>query len=387
VQNYDVVVLGLGAMGSAALYHLAKRGVRALGIDRYSPPHAFGSTHGDTRVTRLAIGEGEEYTPLALRSHALWRELEAETGESLLTANGGLIISSCATTAHTHVAHFFDNTLAAARKFGIAHELLDAAEIRRRFPQFKVSDEERGYLEKEAGFVRPERCVAAHLREAERRGASIRRNERAVAFRGTATGMTVETERSSYGAGTLIVAAGPWLPGLAEDIAPLFRVYRQTLFWFAIERPRACFEVERCPIFIWEVLGRKCGIYGFPALDGPDGGVKIATEQFDETTAADAVRRRVTEDEIRSMHEECVAPYVSGVSARCLKALTCLYTVTPDFGFVLDRHPAYERVLIVSPCSGHGFKHSPAIGEGLADIATGAAPRFDASRFALRRFS
>jgi len=386
MQSFDVAVLGLGATGSAALYHLAKRGVRALGIDRYSPPHPFGSTHGDTRVTRLAIGEGEHYTPLALRSHALWRELEAETKEDLLTANGGLIISSRATTAHTHVEHFFDNTLAAARKFGITHELLDAAEIRRRFPQFKVADHERGYLEKEAGFVRPERCVAAHLRAAERRGAIIRRNERGVGFRASAGGVTVETDRGLYTAATLVVAIGPWLPGWAESIAPYFRIYRQTLFWFAIDGPSALFEAERCPIFIWEVMGRKYGVYGFPAIDGPDGGIKIATEQFDGTSDPDTVRRDVTQSEIRSMYEECIAPHISGVSARCLKALTCLYTVTPDFGFVLDRHPDSERVLIASPCSGHGFKHSPAIGEGLAELATGAAPRFDTSRFALRRF-
>ena len=143
MRRFHTIVLGLGAMGSAALYHLAKKGVRALGLDRFSPPHPFGSTHGDTRVTRLAIGEGEQYTPLALRSHELWRELERETGKTLLTTNGGLIISSSARTSRTHVENFFQNTLAAARKFGIAHEVLDAQEIRRRFPQFNVADDER----------------------------------------------------------------------------------------------------------------------------------------------------------------------------------------------------------------------------------------------------
>src|SRR5204862_5444929 len=148
-------------MGSAALYHLAKKGVRALGLDRFSPPHPFGSTHGDTRVTRLAIGEGEQYTPLALRSHELWRELERETGKTLLTTNGGLIISSPARTSRTHVENFFENTLAAARKFGIAHEVLNADEVRRRFPLFKVADDEQGYHERDAGFVRPAACVGA----------------------------------------------------------------------------------------------------------------------------------------------------------------------------------------------------------------------------------
>lgn len=386
MQGFDAIVVGLGAAGSAALYHLSKRGVRALGIDRFSPPHTLGSTHGDTRVTRLAIGEGEQYTPLAVRSHALWRELETETGEALLTANGGLIISSRATTAHTHVEHFFDNTLAAARRFGIAHELLDATEIRRRFPQFKVGDDEQGYLEKEAGFVRPERCVGAHLRAAERHGASIRRSERVMGLRGTASGVTVTTDRASYAAATAILAVGPWLPALVPQLVPLLRVYRQTLFWFAIDGPAAPFDVDRCPIFIWEVTGRKHGIYGFPAIDGANGGVKIATEQFEGTDDPEAVRRDVTVEEVRSMYDECVAPYLSGVSSRCLRAAVCLYTVTPDFGFVLDRHPTLDRVILASPCSGHGFKHSPAVGEALAAMAAGGETRFDLSRFALSRF-
>src|ERR1041384_1772119 len=160
-------------MGSAAVYHLAQQGARVLGLDRFSPPHALGSTHGDTRVTRLAIGEGEHYTPLVQRSHELWRALEDETGESLLTTNGGLIISGRRATSHTHVEHFFDNTLSAARKFEIPHELLDASEIRRRFPRFKIADDENGYFEPGAGFVRPERCVGAHLACAERRGAVL----------------------------------------------------------------------------------------------------------------------------------------------------------------------------------------------------------------------
>ena len=150
-------------MGSAALYQLAKRGVRILGIDRYAPPHELGSSHGDTRITRLAIGEGEHYTPLVKRSHALWREIERETGTSLLTPCGELIISSPNPSAHTHVAGFFQNTVDAARRHGIAHEMLDAAQIRSRFPAFHIRDDAFGYFEPEAGLVRPEACIAAEL--------------------------------------------------------------------------------------------------------------------------------------------------------------------------------------------------------------------------------
>jgi sarcosine oxidase len=387
MRTFDTIVLGLGAMGSATLYHLARKGARVLGLDRFSPPHAFGSTHGDTRVTRLAIGEGEHYTPLAIRSHELWRQLERETGTSLLTTNGGLILSSRAATSHTHVEHFFDNTLAAARRFGIAHELIDAGEIRRRFPQFKVSDAERAYLEPSAGFVRPERCVAAHLQEAQRLGATVRLEEPVVAFRASAAAVSVTTDREAYAAATLIVTAGAWLPGLVgPNVARHFTVYRQTLFWFEVDGPAQLFEAERCPIFIWDLTGPKQSIYGFPAIDGRQGGVKIATEQFAETTDPDAVRRNVTGEEIRAMYADYVVPYIAGVGPRCLKAVTCLYTVTPDFGFVIDRHPASERVILVSPCSGHGFKHSPAIGEALAEVATGGKPGFDFAPFSLTRF-
>ncbi|HEX4534176.1 MAG TPA: FAD-dependent oxidoreductase, partial [Rhizomicrobium sp.] len=151
MAEFDVIILGLGAMGSACVYQLAKRGAKVMGIDRFDPPHAFGSSHGDTRVTRLAIGEGEHYTPLALRSHEIWRQIEAETGASLLTVTGGLIISSNAPRAATHVEGFFANTVAAAKKFDIAHELLDAAAIRARFPQFNIRDNEIGYFERDAG--------------------------------------------------------------------------------------------------------------------------------------------------------------------------------------------------------------------------------------------
>ena len=188
----DAIVLGLGAMGSAALYQLAKRGGKVLGIDRYSPPHALGSSHGDTRITRQAIGEGEQYTPLVLRSNEIWREIEGRTAAALLTVTGGLVISSAAPRALCHVPGFFDNTVAAARKFGIEHELLDAAQVRARFPQFAVRDNEFAYFEPGAGFLRPETCLAAQLSLAEVHGAAIRREEQVLRFSETGSGVKVD---------------------------------------------------------------------------------------------------------------------------------------------------------------------------------------------------
>lgn len=387
MKRFETIVLGLGAIGSAAVYQLARKGNAVLGIDQFAPPHPHGSTHGETRITRLAIGEGEQYTPLALRSHQLWRELEKQSGATLLTSNGCLIISSRAKTSRTHVENFFTTTVAAARRYGIAHELLEAAEIRHRFPHFRVADDEIGYLERDGGFLRPEACVCAQLTIAKRLGAAIHTQEKATAFVTTADRVTVTTDHDTYTAQKLILAAGPWLPDLINPrIARHFKVYRQVMFWFDVEGPVGAFLPASSPVFIWELQGRKQAIYGLPAVDGPGGGVKIATEQFDRPITANTAVRTVTDEEKRAMYEEYVAPYIAGVSAKCVKALSCLYTVTPDFAFVIDVHPDSDRVILASPCSGHGFKHSPAIGEALSELILDGEARVDLSAFSLRRF-
>ena len=388
MDKCDTLILGLGAMGSAAAFQLAKRGQKVLGLDRFSPPHGYGSSHGQTRITRLAIGEGEHYTPLALRSHQLWREIEKETGADLLTVTGGLIISSRTRTAMLHVEDFFANTVAAAERFHIPHEILDAGTIRNRFPQFSVRDDEIGYYEPDAGFLRPEACIGAELTLARNYGAEIRTNERVLGFEPSAGGVAVTTDRNTYAAEKLILTAGPWLPELigARYAAP-FKVLRQVLFWFDVEGPIAPFLPGRCPVFIWELQGPKQAIYGFPGIDGARGGVKLATQQYERTTTPDTVTREVSEDEKTAMYENFVAPYLPDLSARCIKAAACLYTVTPDAGFVIDFHPASDRIIVASPCSGHGFKHSAAIGEALADLATDGKSRFDLGPCAFGRFA
>src|SRR5438874_8191488 len=208
MNHYEVVVLGLGAVGSAAVWQLAKRRRKVLGIGRYSPPHSYGSSHGETRITRLAIGEGPHYTPLALRSHEIWRDIEAQTGADLLTQTGGLIISSAAHTATLHVADFFANTVTAAKRYGIAHEILSAADIRRRFPQFRVEQGEFGYYETAAGFVRPEACIAAQLQLAKTLGAEIRTGETALRFESFPDRVVIHTDRQIIAAEKLILCAG-----------------------------------------------------------------------------------------------------------------------------------------------------------------------------------
>lgn len=387
-MKYDTIVLGLGAMGSAAVFQLAKRGARVLGIDRYSPPHAYGSSHGGTRITRLAIGEGEHYTPLAMRAHEIWREIENETGADLLTTNGGLVISSDNKLSKTHVDGFFQNTVAAAKRFGIPHELLDAAEIRRRYPQFAISDEEYGYFEPSAGFVRPEQCVYAQLELAKRHGATLHLGETVVAFEPGPDTVSVITDKDRYEADKLIVAVGAWAPGLlGPPFAPLLKVHRQVQYWFAPKDGVCAFRPDRFPVFIWELRATRQGIYGFPALDGATGGIKVATESYDSTATPCDEAREISMKEIAATYDEFIAPYFPLVSPVCVKAAACFYTVTPDFGFIIDRHPESERVKVVSPCSGHGFKHSPAIGEALAEWALELDGRHDLSSFKMSRFN
>ena len=355
-MSHDAVVVGLGAVGAAALYQLARRGVRVLGIDRFAPPHAMGSSHGESRITRLAIGEGDEYVPLVRRSHEIWREI----GRDLLVTTGGLWISSPARQAESHVPDFFEKTLRAARRFGIAHETLDAGQIRARFPQFNVASNEVGYFEPEAGYLRPEACVAAQLDLARDHGAGIRFGETVA-------------EPHTLG-DQVIVAAGARLPRLLPHLARHFAVTRQVQYWFAPESP-APFQAPRFPVFIWELQTRRSVIYGFPEVT-PGSGVKVATEQYARTVDADDESwREVEAGEPEAMHRALVAPHLSGLTRRGVKAVPCLYTATPSFRFVVDRDPLHPNVIVASACSGHGFKHSAAVGEALAEwIAAGRRP-------------
>ena len=384
---YHAIVVGLGAMGSATLYQLAKKGRSVLGLERYVSPHVQGSSHGETRITRQAIGEGEQYTPLALRSYDLWREIERDTGRSLLTVTGGLIISSPAGAGNNNVADFFGNTVRAAQKYQIAHELLNAQQMRCRFPQFNVRDDESGYWEEKAGFLRPEECITAQLELAARHGAVMRTGEQVLAFNSRGDRVVVRTNYAEYEAEKLVLTAGPWLPTLLDKkLAPVFRVTRQVLFWFEPKESIRSFQIGQMPIFIWEPPGVDRAIYGFPAIDGVAGGVKVSTGQYVTSTTADSINREVSAEEVNWMYDNLVAPCLPGLSRRCLKTATCMYTLTPDFGFVLDTMPDQPNVMIASPCSGHGFKHSAAVGEALAEIATEGKSRIDLSGFTLARF-
>jgi sarcosine oxidase len=390
MKTYQTIVIGLGAVGSAAAYQLSKRGIKVLGIDQFSPPHKLGSSHGDTRITRQAIGEGEEYVPLVLRSYEIWEEIERETGKKILTITGGLIMTSAA-HAMRHGSNFFEQTVASAEKYHIAHSVMDADEIRARFPQFKLKGSEKGYFEHKAGYLRPEICIQAQLELAQKYGAEIALNEKVVSFSPGPSNdnVVVRTTRGEYQAEKAIISAGAWVSHLLGDaLGRYFAVYRQVLYWFDVDGPISRFEAPNFPIWIWELgTTNEDIVYGFPAIDGQQGGVKLATEQYAAKVNPDTVSREVTIQEIQEMVQRYVQPHFNSINENCVKALSCLYTVTPDHNFVIDFHPDFPQVIIASPCSGHGFKHSAAIGEVLAELAVGGKSKIDTSKFTLGRFA
>ena len=386
----DILVIGLGAVGSAALYQTSKLGARAIGIERFSPPHDQGSSHGDTRITRQAIGEGMVFVPLVLRSNQIWEEIQAATGRSLMVRNGCLVLASANTPGcHHGSTSFVQDTIDAAREFGIAHEVLSANDISRRFPQFSLCGDEVGYFEPAAGFLRPEACIEAQLQLARSAGAQIFMDETVLEITpGQKNAVEIRTNKASYSAGKVIVTTGAWIPKLlGDDHARFFKVYRQMLCWFQLAKNQERYTPKQFPVFIW-ITGNQPRdmMYGFPQIDS-NGGVKIATEQYEATVDPDAVPREVNPAEITALYDEYIAPRFPDVSSECLRSATCLYTVTPDAKFVIDNFSDSHNVVFASACSGHGFKHSAAIGEALAQGAIGVPTSVDLSPFGLGRLN
>ena len=379
-RTAEVIVVGLGAMGSATCWQLAARGVSVMGLDQYAPPHPYGSTHGDSRITRLAIGEGAEYMPLVRRAHELWREIESQTDHRLLTQCGGLVLSRPASP-------FYEHTGALARRFSIEHERLGNDDLRRRFPMFAVDEETEAYYEPTAGYVRPEAAVTAQLQLAREHGARLALNERVREWTASPHGVSVTTDAGVYAADQLVLCAGPWIGELFPESAEIVSVYRQLMYWFGI---REGYERFRdMPVFVWDFGGERSdlvhlhGFYGFPALDGPGGGVKVGSESYDAITIPDGAQHPADRSEIAAMSERYLRSRLPWLAAEPARTVSCLYTCTRGNRFVIDRHPDHDAVVVVSPCSGHGFKHSPAIGEAVAGWVAGDEPGLDLSPFRL----
>lgn len=342
MSAFDVIVLGLGGMGSAAAAHLAARGQRVLGIDQFTPPHDRGSSHGKNRVVRQAYYEDPSYVPLLLRAYELWDEL------GLLRRTGGLMIGR-------PDSEVVAGSLRSARQHHLPHELLDAGQIRRRFPAFTPSKETVALFEANAGFVSPEAAIRAHLERAAGFGAELRFGEKVTKLPD----------------GPVVITAGAWV---REFVKLPVRVERQVQFWF---EPTG--DLGAMPIWIWETEDGRHP-YGLPVMDGA---VKVALHDYRIETMPDSVAP-VRDEEVEMMRA-VLRERIPKLAGRLREATTCLYTSTPDGHFIVER--VSENALVVSACSGHGFKFCPVIGEIVADLVCDGRTRHDIGRFSLSRFS
>lgn len=362
-------------MGSAAAFHLARRGVKVLGLDRFAPPHAVGSSHGQTRIIREAYFEHPLYVPLVQRAYELWGELEKLSGRSLLRQTGGLMIGSPDSRVVAGASH-------SATQHGLRFELLKAQEVRRRFPALNPTDGMVAVWEPRAGILFPEACVEAHLLLARKSGADLRPDEPVHEWNVVPGGVRVLTAGAEYRADQVLFCAGSWIKDLLPGVALPLAVERQIQFWFDPATHAGQFQPDHCPIHIWEYEpGRH--FYGFPNLGE---GVKVARHHEGAAVNPNSLDRHVGSAEIEKMRR-IVGRFLPDANGPLRSAVVCQYTNTPDFHFWIDRHPVHREVLIASACSGHGFKFSSAVGETLADLLLERRSRFDLSLFQNRSFS
>ena len=373
--HFDVIVAGLGAAGSASAYQLARRGLAVAGLDPHHPPHDLGSSHGSSRIIREAYAEDPLYVPILRAAWDGWRELEEAAGRELLVPCGGLMIGPPG-------CELIEGVRLSAELHRLSVEELSATEIDQRFGGiFDTTGDTVAIFDPRAGLLRPEACIEAMLACAEAFGARFLYGSPVVEWLAGPTGVTVTLENGTHLTGeALILAAGAWMSRLAPALAPHLTVTRQVLHWFGTVGPPGHMSPQRCPVFVWEHDPPHI-FYGFP--DHGEG-LKVAIHHEGEVTTPEAVNREVAPSEVAEVRE-LTNRLLPGIAGDHLRSAVCMYTNTPDGHFVVDRDPEHPNVVLASPCSGHGFKFMIALGEILADLAEGKAPRFDLSAFGLER--
>lgn len=353
-ESFDVIVAGLGAVGSAAAFHLARNGQKVLGLDRFTPPHSFGSSHGQTRIIREAYFEHPLYVPLVQRAYKLWDELERLSGRSLLRITGGLMVGHPDGVLVSGARH-------SAEQHALPYEMLTAAEVATRFPALQPAEDMVALWEPRAGILFPEACVGAHLVLAQAHGARLRYEEPLASWRSDGDGVRVMTRQGDYRAGQLLLTAGSWTRSLVPELDLPLTVERQVMCWFAPRARAEIFAPERCPVHIWETAPQRF-FYGFPDLGD---GMKLARHHAGEVCDPDRLHREVSDAEVAPIRG-WVRRFLPDADGALRTTEVCMYTNTPDAHFWIDRHPEQAQVLIASACSGHGFKFASVLGELLA---------------------
>ena len=355
MTTYDAIVLGTGGVGSAALWHLAKRGMNVLGVDRFAPPHNFGSSHGQSRIIRQAYFEHPDYTPLLIETYRLWEELAAHTGQQLYKEVGVLQLGP-------PDGEVLPGVLESARTHNLQVEELAAGEVEQRWPALRVPHELAGVFEPHAGLLFVERCVAAHRDAAKNAGAELLSEVEVQAWQ-PGPPVTLETSAGTFTAQRLIVTAGAWAAQLLADLQLNLEVRRKSMFWHAPPREHSE-RYDQLPCFLYELP--EGVFYGVPQLD--ERGVKIA-EHSGGRPVADPLRvdRTVDADDI-ARSESFVRAYVPDLQTPHTNHCVCLYTMTPDEHFVVDTHPDHPHVAFAAGLSGHGFKFAPVLGRALTEL-------------------
>ena len=369
-----IAVIGLGAAGSAALWQLARRGVAAIGIEQFALGHDHGSSHGATRVIRMVHFENPSYSVLMEHAYAQWRDIERASKQQLLHLTGIIEIGSPS-------GDLVRGTLAGETK-GLAREHLDAQSVMRRYPAFRLPEKFVGVLQSDGGFIEAAAGLAAMIDLAKTHGAEILTGTKVIEVIPTATGVRIKTSRGDIAADGAIIAAGPWMRGFLSDLKLPLTVTRQVVGWFQPRDP-ALFAAGRFPVFIMETPHGNH--YGFPAHG--DSGVKIAKHHHhNELVDPDTYDRTVSANDEAAIRAP-LSQYLPDANGPLRSAETCLYTMTPDDTFIIDRMPDYPHIAVASPCCGYGFKFSPVVGEILADLVAGGTTAHDISRFRLQRFA
>lgn len=366
MARYDAIVVGVGGMGSAAAYHLARRGRRVLGLERFTIPNEMGSSHGVSRIIRLAYFEDPSYVPLLRRSFELWRQLEGEFGEQILHMTGCLHVGAAGTAV-------FDGCLRSCAEHHLQHEVLEPAELRERFPAFRLPPGTGAILESEGGFLVPEKCILAHAAGARAAGAELHEREAVLGWESGPDGVRVHTDRGAYEADKLVLTAGSWNGKLFPGLAPVLEPERQVLAWLEVSRPEL-FEASAFPVFIMEVPEGM--YYGFPLFaDGPPG-LKLGRMHHRlEAADPDLLDRDGAGPEDEDVLRSFARLYLPEGSGPALAMKVCMFTNTPDEHFLIDLAPGDPRVVLGAGFSGHGFKFCSVVGEILADLATGGSTR------------
>lgn len=374
-RHYDVIVIGVGGMGSSAVYHLARRGRRVLGLERFDIPHLEGSSHGYTRIIRLAYYEHPSYVDLLRRSYELWREIQTAVGEQLLYITGSI-------DAGPRDSWVFQGAWRSAREHDLPHEILTGAELRRRFPGYNLPAETLALLQPEGGFLLPERCIVNYVMAAQALGAEVHAREQVLGWEPYYDGVKVITDQDEYHADKLVVTAGAWAGRLIPELEGLAVPERQVLAWLQPEKPEY-FQRDRFPVF--NLLVDEGRYYGFPQFAVP--GFKFGRyHHFEEVVDPDDWERGPNQEDERILREFAARYFPHGAGPTMMMK-SCLFTNTPDRHFILDLHPEFPQVVLASPCSGHGFKFASVVGEVVADLAERGQTRHDLRLFRLARFT